>query len=152
MKLNDQPILASGHLGGKIRLWEPASGECIRSLKGLAKEVYALCPLEVNGRQLLASSGKTLAVVLWDPVTGDRVRVLQGHTDWGNALCPIEIDGRQHLASAGEDRTVRIWDPENGRLRFTLPVHYRVKALTAFDHGLLVILTDAGLLCAEIAD
>ena len=122
-----QVLLASGGpLGGTVRLWDPATGELMRTLNGHRREVLSVCPVAVAGRELLASGGSDGTVRLWDPAAGELVRTLKGHRRDVGALCSVTVAGREVLASGGSDGTVRLWDPATGELVRTLkgPRHH----------------------------
>ena len=112
----DSRLLASGCGDKAVRLWDPATGECRRTLTGHTDGVLGVA-FSPDG-QLLASGSFDGSVRLWDPVTGECRRTLTGHTDsvWGVAFSP---DG-QLLASGGGDRAVKLWDPASGECRRTL--------------------------------
>ncbi len=115
----DGRLLASCGDGKKVRLWDPATGDCLRTLTGHTNPVWGVA-FSPEGR-LLASCGPDETVRLWDPATGDCLRTLTGHTNtvWGVAFSP---DGRL-LASGSSDETVRLWDPATGKQRRTLTGH-----------------------------
>jgi WD40 repeat protein len=53
-----------------VRIWDPATGEPVRTLHGHHGWVKAVCPVTVNGRHLLASASLDRTVRIWDPATG----------------------------------------------------------------------------------
>ena len=93
------------------RLWDPATGDCLRTLTGHTAVVYGVA-FSPDGR-LLATASIDNTARLWDPATGDCLRTLTGHTEsvYGVAFSP---DGRL-LATASMDRTTRVWNrPASG--------------------------------------
>jgi WD40 repeat protein len=131
-----RPLLASAGSDGTVRLWDPVTGEPLRTFQVHASEVRAVCAVSgADGRPLLATGHGPDGgpVRLWDLDSGEQVRTLQGHEYWVAALCAVPAeDGRTLLASCGGDRTVRLWDPGTGEQVRTLQGHeYWVAALCA---------------------
>ena len=113
------------------RLWDPATGECLRTLTG-AEMVWDVA-FSPDGR-LLATAGilditdesedkDAMATVarLWDPATGECLRTLTGaEMVLGVAFSP---DGRLLATGGGQDKTARLWDPATGECLRTLTGH-----------------------------
>ena len=94
-----------------LRLWDPASGTIVRSLKGSGQaSAVAFSP---DGRTL-ASGLHDGAVQLWDPASGRVVRTLAGR---GGRITAVAVgpDGRS-LAGGSEDAMAYLWDLPSGRL------------------------------------
>ena len=123
----DGKLLASADADGTVRLWDPATGQPVRTPswptptgRHVGVNGVAFSP---DGK-LLASADDDGTVRLWDPATGQPVR----HRSWptppariggvtGVAFSP---DGKL-LASADADGTVRLWDPATGQPVRTIP-------------------------------
>ena len=97
-------LLAAAGGDGKVWLWDPATGEPLRTLADDSYRVYAVA---FSPDERLLASGGFGGVRLWDPATGELLHTLTDHTSWveGVAFSP---DGRL-LASSSEDKTVRLW-------------------------------------------
>ena len=61
-----------------MRLWEVATGQCVRVLEGHTDNVLSVA-WSLDGRQAL-SGADDRTVRLWEVATGQCVRVLEGHT------------------------------------------------------------------------
>ena len=111
----DGKLLASADAGGTVRLWDPVSGQPVRTIQADTTGPYP----GVNGvafgpdGKLLASADSDGTVRLWDPITGQAVRTIRADTAdvHGVAFSP---DGKL-LASVDNDGTVRLWDPATGQ-------------------------------------
>jgi hypothetical protein len=88
-----------------LRIWDPATGQELRRLKGHMNGVWSVA-FSADGR--LASAGGDNTVKLWDPTTGQELRTLKGHTEMVHSVA-FSGDGTR-LASAGHDQTVNVWD------------------------------------------
>ena len=111
-------LATAGRVDKTARLWDPATGECLRTLTGPLMGV-AFSP---DGRLLATAGSVDKTARLWDPATGECLRTLTGHDGpvIGVAFSP---DGRL-LATAGtEDKTARLWDPATGEHLRTLTGH-----------------------------
>ena len=115
----DGRLLATASGDGTARLWDPATGEHLRTLTGHAGAVTGVA-FSPDGRLLATASGDGTAR-LWDPATGEHLRTLTGHT---GAVCGVAFspDGRL-LATASDDGTARLWDPATGEHLRTLTGH-----------------------------
>ncbi|GHG68593.1 caspase, EACC1-associated type [Streptomyces griseocarneus] len=89
-----------------VRLWNPSTGDLIRTLPGDSTKVQAMA-FSRDGLAL-ATACRGSSVWLWDPVGAKSGRPLEGHTSSVNGVA-FSPDGNL-LASAGSDNTVRLWN------------------------------------------
>jgi len=101
----DGELLASSGNDARIHLWNPSTGQRLRTLAGHDEGIRSVV-FSPDG-QLLASAGNDKTVKLWDPAVGQQLHTLTGHTAAVRSVA-FSPDG-QLLASGGEDRTVRLW-------------------------------------------
>ena len=91
---------------GDVYVWDLATGDRNRRLKGHTKSVNGLA-LTRDGQRLLSSSGDgTLRV--WNVTTGECIRVLSGHTNRVRQVTVTQDDS--HAFSIADDNTLRVWD------------------------------------------
>ena len=110
----DGEQLASGSADKTVKLWNAASGDCIRTLSGhenggLGPVVYSPDGGAVG---LRASSDKT--VKLWNAASGDCIRTLSGHENW--VLSVVYSPDGEQLASGSDDKTVEAVERGEWRL------------------------------------
>jgi WD40 repeat protein len=91
-------------LPGEIKVWDPATGQAVRTLKGHVGPVTSVA-FSSDGKRL-ASASYDHTVKLWDAATGKELLTLTEHTDAVHSVA-FSPDGRR-LASASRDQTVKV--------------------------------------------
>jgi WD40 repeat protein/nucleoside phosphorylase len=111
-----------------LRLWDIASGECLRVFEGHAGWVTSAAFAPDGRSALSAADDKTLR--LWDIASGECLQVFQGHTKpvTSAAFAP---DGRSAL-SASMDDTLRLWDTASGTCLRVFQGHSSTVSSAAF--------------------
>jgi WD40 repeat protein len=99
-----------------VRLWDAATGECLRVFRGHTDEVFTAV-FHPDGDRI-ASAGRDRVIRLWDPADGAELARLQGHTHYIFSLA-FSPDGSALVSGSG-DSSVRLWD--------TVPVSRRLQA------------------------
>ncbi len=112
----DGQMLASGSDDNLVKLWDPKTGNRLRTLPGHAGAIQALA-ISSDG-QTLVSGSDDQTIKVWKLGTGKLLRSLSGHRDAVAALA-ISPDG-QTLVSGSADRTIRVWRLSTGQLLHTL--------------------------------
>ncbi|MEU0068290.1 protein kinase [Streptomyces sp. NPDC006332] len=104
-----------GGEGGTVRVWDLATGRCLRTLQGHERtDAVALSP---DGR-LVASGGPDGSVLVWEVATGRQLHRLAAHTANVESVA-LSPDGRL-LVSASPDGAVLVWETGTGHLARTL--------------------------------
>jgi hypothetical protein len=107
----DGGLLAANGDDEAVELWNPQTGEQLRTLTGHSSWVHTVA-FSADGR-LLATGSDDKTVRLWNPQTGEQLRTLSGHQHAVVAVA-FSPDGRL-LATGGRDKAVLLWDPESGK-------------------------------------
>jgi hypothetical protein len=112
----DGALVASGHEGGVVCVWDAATGTMIRTLQGQSGAVRSVA-FSPDGRTLASGSGDK-TIVLWDMGSGASRGTLQGQSGAVRSVA-FSPDGRT-LASGSGDNTIGLWDVGSGASRGTL--------------------------------
>jgi WD40 repeat protein len=107
-------ILASGSADQTVKLWEVATGVCLKTfqIEGAIGSI-AFAP---NGCYLGVKTGDI--VQLWDTTTYQCLNTFQGHKDVLSVIA-FSPDSRT-LASGNFDGTIKLWDLQSGECLKTL--------------------------------
>jgi F-box/WD-40 domain protein MET30 len=89
-------------LDATIRLWEVATGRCIRTYFGHVEGVWALAADNLR----IVSGAHDRTVKVWDPRSGKSDKTFAGHA--GPVTCIGLSDGK--MCSGGEDGEVRVYN------------------------------------------
>jgi WD40 repeat protein/serine/threonine protein kinase len=98
--------LASASGGGEVILWNAATGQQAKYMRGHGSFVKGLAFTPDGTR--LASGGEDRIVKLWDVTTGEEVLTLKSPAGRIVSVA-FSPDGKQ-LASAGLDGSIQVWD------------------------------------------
>ncbi len=128
----DSRFALSGSWDTTLKLWEVATGRCVRTFQGHTDQVRSGC-LSADGRFALSGSrDKTLK--LWEVATGRCVRTFQGHTDQVSSGC-LSADGRFAL-SGSWDTTLKLWEVATGFCLRTFEGHtHKVESICLSADG-----------------
>jgi WD40 repeat protein len=110
-------IWGAGNWCKELRLWDLASGECLRTFEGHHYNVNSVA-ISPDGRMGL-SGGFDKTVRLWDLAEGECLRVLRGHTSSMESVA-ISPNGQYALSGSSvgfgfSDSTIRLWDLTTGK-------------------------------------
>jgi WD40 repeat protein len=115
----DGTILVSGTSDNKIKLWNPQTGEPLRTFIGHSREVKALS-LHPNG-QILVSGSADNTIKVWDLNSGKILHNLVEHAGEVKSLA-VSRNGKL-IISGSSDKTIKIWHLPSGELLQTLTGH-----------------------------
>ncbi|MEG4169714.1 MULTISPECIES: WD40 domain-containing protein [unclassified Microcoleus] len=109
-------LLASGFSDTRVRLWDTAICECLKSLEGHSAWVWGVA-MSPDGKTL-ASFSEDPTIKLWEMSTGQCLYTFTEHESWVMAIA-FSPSG-DILASASTDKTVKLWDVSTGKVLSTL--------------------------------
>ncbi|MBA2952016.1 WD40 repeat domain-containing protein [Streptomyces sp. PSKA28] len=113
----DGRLAMSGHWDGVLRLWDTATGELRRTLKGHRRQVQGV-DLTPDGSYALSTS-RDGTVRFWDLTTGRCARVMRAGAD--TTRHPIRLSADGHVGVwVGEDGRIQVWAPGTGTCRWLL--------------------------------
>jgi len=111
----------SGGWDHTLKLWEVASGRCLRTFEGHTSFVGSVCLSAVGRYALSGSDDSTLK--LWEVASGRCLHTFEGHAGWVNSAC-LSADGLYALSAGGVgDNTLKLWEVESGRCLRTFEGH-----------------------------
>ena len=97
--------------GGLVYLWDVATGQYLRTLKGHRSNVSSV-DFSPDSK-ILATGSRDHTVRLWDMHTGQTIRILEGHTDL--VYGPVYSPDGSVLATRSRDDTLRLWNASTGK-------------------------------------
>lgn len=107
---HDWKQFASALDDGTLKIWDPITGACSRTLEGHDLPVNSVA-FSHDSRQL-ASASSDSTVKIWDLKMGTCLRTLEGH-DNRVALVAFSCDSKL-LVSVSVDKTIKIWESATG--------------------------------------
>ncbi|KAG0348403.1 hypothetical protein BG004_005244 [Podila humilis] len=111
----DERKIASGSRDNTIKIWNLATGACLRTYHGHSASV--LC-LQYDDDKIV-SGGSDTTIIVRELQTGKIIRMLVGHQD---SVLSLRLE-KDTVVSCSKDRTVKIWKISTGELVRTLVGH-----------------------------
>ena len=111
--LPDSKTILSGHGDGNLRLWNIASGECLKIMGGHTGSVYSIA-ISSDGRLALSGAYKDEFVHLWNLTTGQLLEKFQGYTGYISSMTFLP-NNRLALITVSEDNNLSYWDLSSGQ-------------------------------------
>lgn len=103
--LAPQNLIASGSWDKTIRLWNPNTGECSKTLEGHTDIVASLIVLDEN---TLISSSWDKTIIIWNQ-DFSMLKTINGHL---NCISNLALLENGLLVSCSLDKSIKFWDPQ----------------------------------------
>ena len=110
--IHDGKRLVSEGNPGEINVWDVATGQLVKVLKGHTGIVWTM-NTSPNGDLLVSASFDT-DLIVWNLTTYDLQHRLTGHTQQINSA--VFSPDSEQIASVSVDKTLRIWNAQTGKL------------------------------------
>lgn len=132
----DGKMIASGSSDNKIKTWDAASGQELKSFDAESKEITSVCFSSDN--KYVASGGKNGIVKLWSATSANKISEL---ADYKSAISSVAFSpDAQYVAAGGEGNNIMIWNVENQTLIETFPANDKgVNAIAFSDNGSIIV-------------
>ena len=111
--------MISGASDAKIKIWNPKSGECIKTLTGHKHKI--LCLRVLSGKRVASGSLKEIKV--WNYEEGVCVHTIRVHKCWVRDILHLITPNNETLVSCSQDKTIKVWDLNRNSLVKTLTGH-----------------------------
>ena len=115
----DCKYIASGSYDKTIKIWDAATGMCLRTLEGHSESIRSVS-YSPDGKHL-ASGSYDKTIKIWDAATGKCLRTLEGHSGDIDSVC-YSPDGK-YIAGGSWGETIKIWEAATGECLRTLEGH-----------------------------
>jgi WD40 repeat protein/formylglycine-generating enzyme required for sulfatase activity len=127
----DGNLALSGSEYGILKLWDMASGQCIRTFEGHTYNVTSVS-FSPDGKYALSGCYDN-TMKLWDVASGQCIRTFEGYT----GVCDVSSvsfspDGKFAL-SGSEDKTMKLWDVASGQCIRTCQGHTKKVTSVSFS-------------------
>jgi WD40 repeat protein/serine/threonine protein kinase len=112
-------ILAAVGKGGKITLWDRATGQLVQTLEQGKADIGGVVFDATGHRLLTVNTDNTIKI--WDLTSDQVLSPLLGHNSW--PFKAIFSQDGSRVVSGGLDHTVKVWDVQSGQELLTLRGH-----------------------------
>ena len=102
----------SANSGGILRLWNLASGRCVRSFEDRCRILHSMC-LSTNGRWLITAEGNVFR--LWSTFTGECIHTFKQWSSEFSRIMYLSADGHWMLLQDGVEPVTSLWQVSPGQ-------------------------------------
>ncbi|KRW98471.1 WD40-repeat-containing domain [Pseudocohnilembus persalinus] len=104
----DEKLIASGGVGGHIKIWNLESGELVTQMNGfhtMGVNQMEFCE-DIYGNTILISVGGKV-IYIWETQTGRKVATYFGHEE--DIICVSYNSIYRQIATGSLDKTIKVW-------------------------------------------
>jgi COMPASS component SWD3 len=119
----DGTLIVSSGQDGLIRIWDTATGQCLKTITEDVPVPVSYVQFSPNGKYLLAATlDSTLR--LWSYSSGKCLKVYTGHTNVKYCcLGTFSVTSNKYIVNGSEDTNIYIWDVQSQEVVQTLTGH-----------------------------
>jgi len=125
----DNQFIISGGMDKTVRIWDIASGDCVKILDGHEGEIRTIAVTRDN--KFCLSAGQDSVIRKWGIDTGECTGIFEGHHDSINDLA-VNRDSKL-LVSGSSDCSLRLWDIASGKCIRIFPEHPACKDMDGLN-------------------
>ncbi|KAA8491687.1 putative WD repeat-containing protein [Porphyridium purpureum] len=125
----DGNYLAAGDRMWTIRVWNPRTGEYVRTMVGHVGWISSV-DYSPDGRYILAGCHDA-TIGLWEPISGDCVHAFKRHT---SLVFSVKFSPcGKYVVSGSHDKRVNLWSMETGEIVRSMVGHRKAVRAVAFS-------------------
>ena len=136
-------LLASGGRGGTVKVWDPGTGDCLKTLTGHTAHVRSLAWTTTDdGISWLATCSDDRTARIWDITTGECLLSLRDHNGWVLSVSWARGPSGEYLLATSTDHAqVKVWDVNTGECLSTLVAGGEMVPWASMPGGQLLLAT-----------
>ncbi len=147
-RVGGRTALATVAGDGDVRVWDPETGACLRTLAGHTDVINTVCTVLMDGNEYLATGGRDRTVRLWDLTADEGRRTETSRGGRTSAACHVRLRADAVAGVDGTDGTIRLQNAETGEeIRVMGGGLGTVHSLCSLNDGwreLVAVASDAG--------
>uniref|UniRef100_A0A6C0AP52 Uncharacterized protein n=1 Tax=viral metagenome TaxID=1070528 RepID=A0A6C0AP52_9ZZZZ len=100
-----------------LRVWDVATGECLKVLEGHTQPLLDVCVVDIPEGERVVSGSRDMTLRVWDVATGECLKVLG--SELGGIRCLYALGNSRVISSHG-DGNLRVWNVVTGECLQTI--------------------------------
>jgi len=110
--IKNEPVIVSGGLDGKIKIWSSNLKEELITLPGHENGVFCLNSCDFNGTNYIISGGFDRIINLWNPLDANNklINSFTGHESYILCVTSLILNGKEVIVSGSNDNKIKVWN------------------------------------------